>query len=183
MLEESQSQTQHMDVLEEMKSLSRQEEADPCDHGQSQEAHEDSHEEGELLLVRPQSLRPVIHKTGHERLHAAELAVDAQGQQHHEEEPRPEGGGSQGEHHLRVDQEGQAGAALHHVPDVHTLGVGHVAQDGEDDGGGEEAGEGVDGADDDGVPVAVLVELVVAAESQQGPDSHPVGVEDLGASV
>ena len=161
----------------------RQKGADPCDHRQSQEAHEDGHEEGELLLVRSQSLWPVVHEARHQGLHAAELAVYAQGEQHHEEEPRPEGGGSQGQHHLRVDQEGQAGAALHHVPNVDTLGVGHVAEDGEDDGGREEAGEGVDGADDDGVPVAVLVELVVAAQSQEGPDSNPVGVEDLGASV
>ena len=44
--------------------------------------------------------------------------------------------------------------------------MSHEAEDGEDDGGREERGEGVDAADDDGVAVAVVVELVVAAERE-----------------
>ena len=59
----------------------------------------------------------------------------------------------------------------------------HVAQDGEDDGGREEAGEGVDGADDQGVPVAVVVELVVASKGQKSPNADSIRVEDLSASV
>ena len=59
----------------------------------------------------------------------------------------------------------------------------HVAQDGEDDGGGKEACEGVDGADDQGVPVAVVVELVVASQGKESTNADSIGVEDLSASV
>ena len=59
----------------------------------------------------------------------------------------------------------------------------HVAQDGEDDGGGKEACEGVDGADDQGIPVAVVVELVVASQGKESANADPIRVEDLGASV
>jgi len=61
--------------------------------------------------------------------------------------------------------------------------VGHVAEDGEDDGGREEAGEGVDGADEQGVPVAVVVELVVASQGKESTDADAIRVEDLSASV
>ena len=59
----------------------------------------------------------------------------------------------------------------------------HVAQDGEDDGGGKEACEGVDGADDQGVPVAVVVELVVASQGKESTNADSIRVEDLSASV
>ena len=59
----------------------------------------------------------------------------------------------------------------------------HVAQDGEDDGGGKEACEGVDGADDQGVPVAVVVELVVASQGKESANADSIRVEDLSASV
>jgi len=61
--------------------------------------------------------------------------------------------------------------------------VCHVAQDGEDDGGGKEACEGVDGADDQGVPVAVVVELVVASQGKESTNADSIRVEDLSASV
>ena len=59
----------------------------------------------------------------------------------------------------------------------------HVAEDGEDDGGGKEACEGVDGADDEGVPVAVVVELVVASQGKKSADADSIRVEDLSASI
>ena len=61
--------------------------------------------------------------------------------------------------------------------------MSHVSQDGEDDGGAEEGGEGVDAADGDGVAVTVVVELVVRAKSQQSSDPDAVRKEDLGAAV
>lgn len=45
--------------------------------------------------------------------------------------------------------------------DTLPLDVGHVPEDGEDDEAGQEAGEAVDGTGEDGVAVAVVVELVV----------------------
>lgn len=46
---------------------------------------------------------------------------------------------------------------------------GHVAQDGEHQHPGGEAGAGVDHAGDQRVPVAVVVELVVGAQGRKGP--------------
>ena len=133
--------------------------------------------------MRLQHLGPVVHQAGHQRLHPAELRVDTEGEQHDEEEEGPEGGGGDGQHHLRVNQESQAGPRLDHVVHHHSLGVRHVAQDGEDHHGGEEGGEGVDAADHDGVLVAVVVELVVAAQGQEGSNTNSVGEEDLSAAV
>lgn len=59
----------------------------------------------------------------------------------------------------------------------------HEPEDGKDDGGREEGGEGVDAAHKDGVAVAVVVELVVAAQGKEGPDAHAVREEDLGPPV
>ena len=61
--------------------------------------------------------------------------------------------------------------------------MGHVAEDGEDDKAGQEAGEAIDGARDDGVPVAVVVELVVGGEGEEGPEPGAEGEEDLRGSV
>ena len=155
----------------------------PGDHGEPQQEHEDGHAQGELLPVRLQHLGPVVHQAGHQGLHPAELRVDTEGEQHDEEEEGPEGRGGDGQHHLGVHQEGQAGPGLDHVVHQDALGVSHVAQDGEDHHGREEGGEGVDAADDNGVLVAVVVELVVAAQGQQSSNANSIGEEDLSAAV
>ena len=131
----------------------------------------------------PQQLWPVVDKAGHKCLCSRKLAVNAKGEQHDEKEAGPQRGGSESENDFRIDEERQSGSTLHNVPNLHSFRVGHVTQDGEDDGGGEEAGEGVDGADDQGVPVAVVMELVVASESKKSADANSIRVEDLSASV
>ena len=60
---------------------------------------------------------------------------------------------------------------------------GHVAEDGEHEDPGGEAGAGVDDAGDESVPVAVVVELVVRAQGWQGPGAHTVCEEYLCGSV
>lgn len=59
----------------------------------------------------------------------------------------------------------------------------HVPQHREDDEPGQEAGETVDGAGEHRVPVAVVVELVVAGEGEQGPESRSQWEEDLRGGV
>ena len=59
--------------------------------------------------------------------------------------------------YLRVDNEGKASARGHHRPHLLVCEVRHEAQDGEDDGGGEQAGDGVGDGDQDSVAVAVAV--------------------------
>ena len=131
----------------------------------------------------PQRFRPVVDKASHERLSAGKLAVNAESEQHDEKESRPQGRRGEGEDDFRIDKEGQARSALHNVANFHPLRVSHVAEDGEDDRGGEEAGEGVDRADEEGVPVAVVVELVVAAQGQKSSNANSIRVEDLSASI
>lgn len=100
---------------------------------------------------------------------------------------------------------------LSHLGDVHALLGGHEAQHGEDDEAGKEAGGAVDHGQDVGIPagragqggagaapgdtpgerpaagtalpVAVIVEAVVAAQRGQGAQPDGIGEEDLGASV
>ena len=131
----------------------------------------------------PQRFRPVVDKASHERLCAGKLAVNAESEQHDEKESRPQGRRGEGEDDFGIDKEGQARSTLHNVANFHPLRVSHVAEDGEDDRGGEEAGEGVDRADEEGVPVAVVVELVVAAQGQKSSNADSIRVEDLSASI
>ena len=107
-------------------------------------------------------------------------------QEHDEEYRGPETRGGQGEDKLRVGEEHQAGTRpviykeectmIVYIPDHggyrEVVDGGHVAEDGEDQHPGCEAGAGVDHAGDQGVPVAVVVELVVGAQSRQGTGSH-----------
>ena len=131
----------------------------------------------------PQQLWPVVDKASHKCLCSSKLAVNAKGEQHDEKEAGPQRGGCKGEDDFRINEESQSRSTLHDVPNLHSFRVGHVAEDGEDDGGGEEACEGVDGADDEGVPVAVVVELVVASQGKKSANANSIRVEDLSASV
>ena len=153
------------------------------DHGEAEEEHHDGHGQGELLPVGLQQLGPVVHQPRHQGLHSTELRVNAQCQQHHEEKEGPEGGGGDGEHHLGVDEEGEPGTGLDHIPHIDLLGVSHVPEDGEDDDGREERGEGVDAAHEDGILVAVVVELVVASKGEKGANADSIREEDLSAAV
>ena len=58
-----------------------------------------------------------------------------------------------------------------------------VAKRGEDGKTGQDGGSPVDEANDDGVPVAVVVEVVVWAEGNQCAEANPVAVEHLGAGI
>ena len=131
----------------------------------------------------PQQLWPVVHKASHKCLCSSKLAVNAKGEQHDEKEAGPQRGGGKGEDDFRINEERQSRSTLHDVPNLNSFRVGHVAEDGEDDGGGEEACEGVDGADDQGVPVAVVVELVVASQGKKSANADSIRVEDLSAPV
>ena len=58
-----------------------------------------------------------------------------------------------------------------HSVDGLVLGLGHVAEVGEDDEAGEEACERVDGGGDQTVSVAIVVKLVVARIGKMDPKS------------
>ena len=72
---------------------------------------------------------------------------------------------------------------LCHVCYIDTLLLGHEAEEGEDDEPRKNGGAGVDGADDQGVLVYVVMVLVVRAEGNDGAKPKAVGEEDLGGSV
>ena len=61
--------------------------------------------------------------------------------------------------------------------------MGHKADDGEDDEAGEDAGGAVGEGDEDGVPMAVVGELVVARESDQTSEAGSKRVENLCRSI
>ena len=92
----------------------------------------------------------------------AHRGAQAQCDQHQEEEDR-EDLRHQVElgQDLRVADEGQAGSGLDDLLHGEPQLVGEMAEDGEDDGAGQEGGEGVGEADDESVLVGVVSELVV----------------------
>ena len=61
--------------------------------------------------------------------------------------------------------------------------MSHEAHDGEDDEASEDAGGAVGEGDEDGVPVAVVGELVVAGEGDQTSETGSKRVENLGGSI
>ena len=169
------------------------------DHGKAEQEHEEDERHRELAAVGLQLLRPVVHQTRHlstqflckaretlhsyQWLHAGELSVEAEVEQHGEEEDRPKRRRGDGENNFRVDEEGEAGPRLHHLPHLHSFLVRHEAQDGEYDGGGKNGSKGVDTADEDCVLMAVVVELIIASQGEERPNSHAVREEDLGSTV
>ena len=72
--------------------------------------------------------------------------------QHREEDDRPEERDGKTEDQLRVGEEDQAGPGPGHVLDGLVLQVRHVAEDGEHEHAGRQAGARVDHAGDQGVP-------------------------------
>ena len=112
---------------------------DLCAHGQPGTEAEDTHQHRELLPVRPQEAGPVVHETGHQGLHVAELRVNPEDleekmlsfitgqrlvghQQHDEEDGRPEEGGWEGEDELWVGEEHEAGPGPGHGVRVEAAG-------------------------------------------------------------
>ena len=80
---------------------------------------------------------------------------------------------------LRVADEGQAGPRLDDLLHGELQLVGEMAEDGEDDGAGQEGGEGVGEADDESVLVGVVSELVVWTVGCQGPEPNTQREERL----
>ena len=61
------------------------------DHGQSEDAHEDSHDHSEVESPWSEIFGPVINDSGDEGFDTTELRVNAEDQQHGEEQKSPEG--------------------------------------------------------------------------------------------
>ena len=70
-------------------------------------------------------------------------------------------------------------AALNHLTDRQVGLFGPEAHDGEDDEPGKHTGGAVGDGNQDGVPMAVVVELVVGGQSNQSSKCRAQGVEDL----
>ena len=102
--------------------------------------------------VLEELLGPVVHDPGHQRLHVAELAVNPQHEQHHEEDGRPDDGAGQGEDEVGVGEEDEARAGVDDVVDGGAGDESHVAEDGEDEDSSQQAGQCVHNAGDDCVP-------------------------------
>merc|ERR1719336_1029088 len=120
-----------------------------------------------------------VQDSGEESLDDGELRVQSESEEHEEEEDGPEGGGGEPGHQVGIRLEGQSSSSSGDIRHVHTELSGHEAQHGED---GEARGEGCEAvadADDEGVPDDVVVEPVVAGESDEAAPGHGEREEDL----
>ena len=124
-----------------------------CAEGQSKTKEAEAEGDGELPPVLQQLVRPVVHDAGDQGLHVAELAVDAEHEQHDEEDGGPDHGAGQGEHQVGVGEEDEAWSRVDDVVDGGAGDEGHVAEDGEHEDSGQQAGQRVHNARDDRVPV------------------------------
>ena len=61
-----------------------------CDERNSEAEYEEAETDGEEPPVLEEGVGPVVHHPGHQGLHVAELTVDAEHKEHHEEDCGPE---------------------------------------------------------------------------------------------
>lgn len=112
-----------------------------------------NNEQGEETSTRTKELWPLIHQPGDERLDRAELRVDAQHQQHDEEEDRPQIGNRQLGNRLGVDDEGQTRTIGGHLIDARAQLLGHVSEHREDHKAREKTGARTQHAGDDRITI------------------------------
>ena len=89
----------------------------PSAQRQSEEEPGDADDPNDNGLLAPQLGLEVEH-AAEDRLGDGELRVEAEGEEHGEEEDGPEGRPGEAGHQVGVRDEGQAGAALDHVLDL-----------------------------------------------------------------
>ena len=68
-----------------------------CDERYSEAEYGEAETDCEEPPVLEEGVGPVVHHASHQRLHVAELAVDAEHEQHHEEDCGPENGAGERE--------------------------------------------------------------------------------------
>ncbi len=76
------------------------------DHRQAEKEVHQNDKGREELSTRPEETRPLVDDARHKWLHRAELTVNAQHEEHDEEEHGPDVGRRQTGHRLGVDDEG-----------------------------------------------------------------------------
>ena len=74
-------------------------------------------------------------------------------------------------------------AFISHLVNANVLNVWHVAKNRENNQTRQDARERVDRREDPNISVGVVVEFVVAAQSNQGWDANAISIEHLGACV
>ena len=145
-------------------------------------SRENSILENSLHLVSS-CLGEAIIDGGQDSLKQSELWVEAKEEEHEEKEDGPEPGQGHCGESLGVGDEGEALPALGNLVDGHPSLAGQVAEDGEDDAGGDDGGEEVHGGDEGGVPVDLVVELVVAAKHDEASPGNSEGEEHLTGGI
>lgn len=133
---------------------------------QAEDQHDCRADEHQLRFEGPED-RPLVGEGRYHRLEGPEDGAEGEGDHHQEEESGPDLRARDLGDNLRVDDECQSGVGSEDVLDFLAGDVGHVAEDGENHEPGEDAGDGVADGDDDGVPVAVSLELAVGGESDE----------------
>ena len=132
--------------------------------GEAQDQHGGGRGQDQLGLVRSED-RPLVGQGRHHGLECPEDGSQRQGDQHQEEEHRPELRAGDPGDDFRVDDESQSRPRGEDLLHLLVGDPGHVSQDGENYKAREETCDRVADGDDDGVPVTVPLELVVRGES------------------
>ena len=121
-----------------------------------------------------------IVERGRDRAEKSDCRSKPECDQHEEEDDREKVAGREACQHLRVADESQSGRALYNVLHLLPRLVGEVAKDGKDDGAGQQGGEGVREADDEGVPPRGVAELVEGSIGGEGTKANAETEERLG---
>lgn len=155
----------------------------------SRVAHGDLHDEAAHAgAQRHQPLplaerRPLVDHRRGDGLDPRELAAEPEDEEHEEEEHGPDLRRGHAEDRLRVHDEGEARARVHDLGDGHALLVRQEAHDGEDGEAGEHGRAQVRHGDDQGVGVAVVGELAVGRQRDEGAAADAERVEHLRGGV
>ena len=116
-------------------------------------------------------------------LHLTEDTVDSECDEHDEEQRWPEGTARQACDDFRIGQENESGAIVDHVFNFNTPIVSHVAENRKCHKSAKQRCSWVDAREDESIASTIMMEIVVAAESEQNAHSNSVWVEYLRAGV
>ena len=100
---------------------------------------------------KPQSFWIHVHNASHKTFHDAKFTVNANDDQHEEEDDCPDAASSHLEDDLGIGDEDEAGSTVDDILDLDTLIVSHVSKDAEGDNSSKKTCSSVDKTGDDSI--------------------------------
>lgn len=145
----------------------------------------DKPEQNQHKQLSPSSNNPrvLIAQCRYHGLQPSKGAVQPERNEHQEKDDRPKHRPLHHGNGLRIHDKHQPRSFQANILDGLVLHVGHIAEHRKDHKPGQEAGQAVDTARQQRVPIAVVVELVVAGQRQQGSETGSQREENLRGRV